>query len=333
MEAMTKGVAHFSSTSAWDGDDEKIAQNNYACPAQRWPMPPRMKTNGALSRRGMSCLCLRPDPPLQWGLRRTAGRSHRKCRAVLHRTSCRRFQPPQRILSPKRKQKKYTLEEVAAVHFAEINRIREEQGLSLLESAPTLTEMAQERIGEYRWGHKWADGSTGTVYRRPDTGEAHMMQFSSVDNGIIQGAISKIDLATGKMGETQSFKAVHSSVPGAESFSSHTVPVRDPSGGVYHVSTKVDTTIFSAANKVGTMSGSSYTPDSSSKISATGNGITTAFVPSGDAENTGVVTTVGGSNMAGPAPASAGERRRYCHTSSRYERDSPTRTFGRTQYP
>lgn len=53
----------------------------------------------------------------------------------------------------------YTLEEFAAVHLAEINRIREENGLSALETDPTLTEMAQERIEEYRWGHKRADGS------------------------------------------------------------------------------------------------------------------------------------------------------------------------------
>ena len=53
----------------------------------------------------------------------------------------------------------YTLEEFAAVHIAEINRVREENGLAPLETDPTLTEMAQERIGEYRWGHKRADGS------------------------------------------------------------------------------------------------------------------------------------------------------------------------------
>lgn len=53
----------------------------------------------------------------------------------------------------------YTLEEFAAVHIAEINRLREENGLAPLETDPTLTEMAQERIEEYRWGHKRADGS------------------------------------------------------------------------------------------------------------------------------------------------------------------------------
>lgn len=154
---------------------------------------------------------------------------------------------------------------------------------------------------------KRADGSTGTVYRRSDTGEAHMVQFSSVDNGIIQGAISKIDPATGKMGETQSFKAVHSSVPGAESFSSHTVPVRDPSGGVYHVATEADTTIFSAANNAGTITSSAYTPGGSSKMSAAHDGTTAAFAPGGSTENNGIVTAVGGSSMAGPAqPQPAG---------------------------
>ena len=65
----------------------------------------------------------------------------------------------------------YTLEEFAAVHFAEINRIREEHGLPLLESDPTLTEMAQERIGEYRWGHKRADGSLWyTIFEEYDSG-------------------------------------------------------------------------------------------------------------------------------------------------------------------
>lgn len=128
-----------------------------------------------------------------------------------------------------------------------------------------------------------------------------MVQFSSVDNGVIQGAISKIDPATGKMGETQSFKAVHSSVPGAGSFSSHTVPVRDPSGGVYHVATEADTTIFSAANNTGAITGSAYTPGGSSKMSAVHSGTTPAFAPGGSAENTGIVTAVGGSSMTGPA--------------------------------
>lgn len=53
----------------------------------------------------------------------------------------------------------YTLQEFAAAHLAEINRIREEYGLKTLETNSTLTEMAQERIEEYRLGHKRADGS------------------------------------------------------------------------------------------------------------------------------------------------------------------------------
>lgn len=65
----------------------------------------------------------------------------------------------------------YTLEEFAAVHFAEINRIREEYGLPLLESDPTLTVMAQERIEEYRWGHKRADGSQWyTIFEEYESG-------------------------------------------------------------------------------------------------------------------------------------------------------------------
>ena len=144
---------------------------------------------------------------------------------------------------------------------------------------------------------KKADGSTGTVYRRPGTGEAHMVQFSSVDNGMIQGTISKIDPATGKMGDAQSFKAVHSSVPGAESFSSHTVPVRDPSGGVYHVATKADTAIFSAANDTGTVSSSAYTPGGGSKMSAT-TGTAATFAPAGSA---GISTATDSGRTAGPA--------------------------------
>lgn len=124
-----------------------------------------------------------------------------------------------------------------------------------------------------------------------------MVQFSSVDNGVIQGTISKIDPATGKMGDAQSFKAVHSSIPGAESFSSHTVPVRDPSGGVYHVATKADTAIFSAANDTGTVSSSAYTPGGGSKMSAT-TGTAATFAPAGSA---GISTATDSGRTAGPA--------------------------------
>ena len=65
----------------------------------------------------------------------------------------------------------YTPEEFAAVHLEEINRIRKEHGLAALETDPTLTDMAQERIEEYRWDHKRADGSAWyTIFEEYDTG-------------------------------------------------------------------------------------------------------------------------------------------------------------------
>ena len=92
---------------------------------------------------------------------------------------------------------------------------------------------------------KMQDGSIGTLYQNKDTGEAHVVQFGSVDNGVIQGAISQIDQETGQFGDFMGFKAVHQSVPGAENFSGHSVPVADSEGGVYHVSTGAATSFFS----------------------------------------------------------------------------------------
>lgn len=64
----------------------------------------------------------------------------------------------------------YTPEDFAAVHLAEINRIREENGLSPLATDPTLTEMAQKRVKEYRSGHKRPDGSSwSAIFREYDT--------------------------------------------------------------------------------------------------------------------------------------------------------------------
>ena len=105
----------------------------------------------------------------------------------------------------------------------------------------------------------------GTVYRNEETGEAHLVQFASVDNGVMQGTISQIDPKTGKTGEDFAFKAVHSGVPGAETFSAHAVPVSEPSGGAYHMATGADTTIFaSAADGAGT----AYTPGGTSRMAA-----------------------------------------------------------------
>lgn len=64
----------------------------------------------------------------------------------------------------------YTPEEFAAVHLAEINRVREENGLSPLATDPTLTEMAQKRVEEYQRGHKRPDGSRwSTIFKEYDT--------------------------------------------------------------------------------------------------------------------------------------------------------------------
>ena len=103
---------------------------------------------------------------------------------------------------------------------------------------------------------KMADGTAGTVYRNAETGDASVVQFASVDNGVMQGTISEIDSSTGKMGEYFSFKAVHSSVPGAESFSAHSVPISDGEGGTYHVSTGADTSFFSAGTSGSSMGSS-----------------------------------------------------------------------------
>lgn len=64
----------------------------------------------------------------------------------------------------------YTLEEFASIQLAEINRVREENGLPALETDPILTEMAQKRVSEYQSGHKRPDGSKwSTVFGEHDT--------------------------------------------------------------------------------------------------------------------------------------------------------------------
>ncbi|MCL2588366.1 MAG: hypothetical protein FWD84_03050 [Oscillospiraceae bacterium] len=113
-------------------------------------------------------------------------------------------------------------------------------------------------------GVKMRDGSVGTLYQNAQTGEAHVVQFGSVDNGVIQGAISQLDSSTGKFGDFMAFKAVHQSVPGAQSASSHSVPVADSEGGVYHVSTGAATSFFSAGGNSKMPGGSGSAPSVSS---------------------------------------------------------------------
>ena len=76
-------------------------------------------------------------------------------------------EPPE---APVPEESAYTPEEFAAIHLAEINRIREENGLSLLTTDPTLTEMAQKRVEEYQSGHKRPNGTRwSTIFKEYDT--------------------------------------------------------------------------------------------------------------------------------------------------------------------
>lgn len=136
-------------------------------------------------------------------------------------------------------------------------------------------------------GVKMRDGSVGTLYQNSETGEAHLVQFGSVDNGVIQGTISEIDGQTGKMGDFMAFNAVHQSVPGAESFSGHSVSVADSEGGVYHVSTGASTSFFA--------------PGGSSSMSGAAGSATPAAgsVPPAN-------SPVTGSGASAPAPAAGG---------------------------
>lgn len=118
---------------------------------------------------------------------------------------------------------------------------------------------------------KLADGSVGTVYRNEETGDAQIVQFASVDNGVMQGTIRQIDAETGQLGEDFAFQAVHSSVPGAEAFSTHSVPVQEPSGGSYYVATGADTAFLSQTPMENSQSaGTSYTPGGTNRMQRAG---------------------------------------------------------------
>lgn len=121
--------------------------------------------------------------------------------------------------------------------------------------------------GYQRSSIRLPDGGVGTVYRNSETGDAQIVQFSSVDNGVMQGTIRQLDPETGKMGEDFAFQAVHSSVPGAESVSAHAIPVKEPSGGAYYVATGADTSFLArSSGETAMVSGTSYTPGGTSKM-------------------------------------------------------------------
>ena len=128
---------------------------------------------------------------------------------------------------------------------------------------------------------KMSDGSTGTVYQNKETGETHVVQFASVDNGVLQGTIRKIDPDTGKLGEDFAFKAVHSSVPGADTFSANAVAVREPSGGSYHLATGAETVAFSTADTPAQAMGSSYTPGGANRMEIISRSETVGKEPAG----------------------------------------------------
>jgi hypothetical protein len=98
------------------------------------------------------------------------------------------------------------------------------------------------------------NGDVGTVYKDDTSGDAHMVQFDSVNNGVMSGSISQIDPQTGQMGEAMPFQAVHDSIPGASSVNSGSVPVADSEGGVYHMATEASTSFF-APGQSSTMQG------------------------------------------------------------------------------
>lgn len=131
---------------------------------------------------------------------------------------------------------------------------------------------------------KMSDGSLGTVYKNEETGEAHVIQFGSVDNGVIQGCISDIDSKTGKLGDRMAFKAVHEAVPGADSLSSHSVKITDSEGGAYHLSTGADTSFLASRNSPieGRAANTSYSPGNSASMTRVENGkISTNSAPAG----------------------------------------------------
>ena len=60
----------------------------------------------------------------------------------------------------------YTLEEFAQYHLERINQIRSDYGLGTLSTDPILTEMAQERVEEYRLGHKETERKVADFFRQ-----------------------------------------------------------------------------------------------------------------------------------------------------------------------
>jgi len=117
---------------------------------------------------------------------------------------------------------------------------------------------------------KMSDGTVATVYKNESGDDANVVQFASVDNGVVQGTISKLDSQSGQMGEEFAFKAVHESVPGATTFSSHAEAISDGDGGSYHISTGESTSFFApggaTTSGMGSSGNTSYTAGGNSRM-------------------------------------------------------------------
>jgi len=164
------------------------------------------------------------------------------------------------------------------------------------------TEVSQSAV-------KMPDGSNATIYEDSNTGKSHLVQVGSVDNGIIQGCISEMDAGSGKPGDAMAFKAVHESVPGAETFSTHSVPISDGSGGSYHIASGADMSFLqssiaqpSASMQTANSLGASTEINGSQDIPAQ-----SLNVPSfsSNSQSSGTASTFGTSDISNHAPSIA----------------------------
>jgi hypothetical protein len=119
---------------------------------------------------------------------------------------------------------------------------------------------------------KSKNGESSVVYGNPDTGEAFVVNFSSVDNGVVTGTVQEFDTATGSLSSPQEFSAVHNSVAAAMPEFHTSNIVGDGGNGSYAVSSEANTSFFAAPNsgagsivfKDGTVAGLGSFPAASS---------------------------------------------------------------------
>ena len=88
------------------------------------------------------------------------------------------------------------------------------------------------------------NGENSVLYGNPDTGEAYVVNFSSVDNGVVTGTIQEFDSAAGSLSSPQEFSAVHNSVASSMPEFSTSNIVGDGEKGSYAVSSEANTSFF-----------------------------------------------------------------------------------------